>query len=118
MFLAALEGPKPAVQRLFGAICTDSRHAEVVVLDNRHIAARNFMDWALCCGNFPSSDQVLASEPAMRDGFQPERLTPSSALGLLTQFRDLQAQPPRTRRLSLRACPLDIECQDAICAAG
>jgi hypothetical protein len=54
----------------------------------------------------------------MRDGFHPERLTPSSALGLLAQLRDLQAQLPRTRRVSIRACPLNSECQDAICAAA
>lgn len=117
-FLAALEGPKPAVQRLFGAICTDSRHSEIVVLENRPITSRHFTDWALCCGIFPTADRILAGEPATRDGFHPERLTLPSALGLLTLFRDLQAQPPRARRTSIRACPLDGECQDAICAAA
>lgn len=117
-FLGALEGPKLALQRLFGAICTDSRHSDVVVLENRHIVSRHFTDWTLCCGIFPSADQVLAGEPAMRDGFRPERLTLPSALGILTLFRDLQAQPPRIRRASILACPLNGECQDAICAAA
>jgi len=116
--LAALEGPKPALQRLFGAICTDSRHTEIVVLENRRIMSRHFTDWTLCCGIFPSADQVLAGEPATRDGFHPGRLTLPSALGLLTLFRDLQAGPPRDRRVSIRACPLDGECKDATCAAA
>ena len=117
VFLGLLEGPRTAVRRRFGAIGVDPRHTDIVVVESRQVQTRHFADWTLCCGAFPSDLEIFAAEPAMREGLQPERLTPASALGLLSLLRELQAEPPRTGRTSIRNCPLDRDCEDRICAA-
>lgn len=118
-FLQALEGPKPAVQQIYGAISSDPRHEALRVIESRPVAARQFRDWTLCCGRFAADDEALAEEPALKDGFHPERLTVSGALGLLCIMRDLQAFPPRARRGPAGgACSLAAACRDTLCAAS
>jgi len=115
-FLQALEGPKDAVLQVYGAISTDPRHMSLHLLESRAVGARQFEDFSLCCGVFDADEPVFRREPAMRDGFSPELLTPASALGLLSVVRDLQRSPPRIRRGERGECPLAEECLDRTCA--
>lgn len=114
-FLQVLEGEKETVQQLFGAISSDNRHFAVHVLEGRSTTSRQFNDWSLCCGVFPSDMYAFSREPAVANGFQPELLTPFSALGLLTLMRDLQKSPPRCQRGSPGDCSLVDECRDRVC---
>ncbi len=43
----------------------------------------------MCCGQFLAGDPVVTAEPALRDGLDPERLSPAAVLGLLCVVRDL-----------------------------
>ncbi|WP_421937626.1 BLUF domain-containing protein [Phenylobacterium sp.] len=117
-FLHALEGPKEAVRQVYGGISSDVRHTGLTVLENRRVVARQFADWSICCGLFDSDDPVLAQEPALRNGFHPDVLSPSAALGLLSVVRDLQASPPRSERGYGEECPLAGICLDRVCADG
>ena len=117
-FLQVLEGPKEAVQLAFGAISVDSRHSDLQIVESRAVNSRQFADWGVCCGVFPSDRIVLGREPAMEDRFQPELLSPASALGLLTMMRDLQGEQPRLGRGDFRWCGLASECLDRTCAEG
>lgn len=117
-FLQVLEGDKDAVRQVYGAILLDPRHTDVQLLDSRAIVTRQFADWSLCCGVFPDDGAAFAHEPALRDGFKPELLSPASALGLLATMRDLQRLEPRSRRGPPAACALAAECLDRACANG
>ncbi|CAN7556568.1 BLUF domain-containing protein [Phenylobacterium sp. LjRoot219] len=115
-FLQVLEGPKEAVQLVFGAISVDARHSDMHILDHREVSGRQFSDWTLCCGLFARDSTILTREPAMEAGFRPELLSPAAALGLLATMRDLQCAPPRIERGEISECNLAGECLDRSCA--
>jgi transcriptional regulator with XRE-family HTH domain len=89
-FLQVLEGPGEAVAQLFERIMQDSRHDNVVVIEHRPIRRRQFADWSMCCGQLLAGGPAVAAEPALRNGLNPETLSPAAALGLLCVVRDLQ----------------------------
>ena len=60
-FLQALEGDPEAVTTAFERIKADPRHAGVVVLSRREVAAREFGDWAM------ASRTALEGESEMLD---------------------------------------------------
>jgi hypothetical protein len=117
-FLQVLEGSRETVLQIYGAISTDSRHRDLRVIESRAVASRHFPDWSLCCGLFASDCEHLRGMPSMEDGFHPERLSPATALGLLSLVRNLQLEDPRNRRGSIVACALQAQCQDRACADG
>lgn len=91
-FLQTLEGPKDAVLQIYGAISTDRRHRDLNVLESRAVAARHFADWAMCAAFAAPDDVVFGREPAMAKGFDPDLLTPATAIGLLSIARDLKLE--------------------------
>jgi transcriptional regulator with XRE-family HTH domain len=117
-FLQVLEGSREAVLQIYGAISTDSRHRELRVIESRAVASRHFPDWSLCCGLFASDCEHFRGIPSMEDGFHPERLSPASALSLLSLVRNLELEDPRNRRDSIVACVLQAQCRDRACADG
>lgn len=117
-FLQLIEGEKSAVQQVYGAISSDPRHSGLRVVESRAVASRQFAGWELCCGVFDSDEPILRQESALAGGFDPETLTPASAVGLLSVMRDLQHAPPRDGRASGAPCPLAARCRDLACAGG
>ena len=117
-FLQVLEGEKQVVQQIYGAISADPRHTSLQVIESRPVVSRQFSDWTFCCGLFPSDRDLFGAEPALREGFRPEDLTPVAALGLLSVVKDVQQTPPRLSRGSPSDCPLADECLDRSCTAG
>lgn len=48
IFFQILEGPAEAVDRVYAAIASDSRHTDLVVLElEQEIATRNYPDWSM-----------------------------------------------------------------------
>ena len=117
-FLQVLEGGRSAVLQVYGSISTDPRHQSLKLIESRPVTRRQFPEWSLCCGIFENDAIMLEREPAMRDGFHPEALTPASALGLLGMMRDLQQELPRRDRSAGGDCPLAAKCMDQVCAAN
>ena len=115
-FLGVLEGQKDNVRQLFGSISCDARHGAITVLSDQPASARRFRDWTVGCGLFPSDLPVLGAEPALRDGFHPEALSPASALGFVSLMRDLADEAPRDGLKSRVPCPLAGTCLDRVCA--
>ena len=114
-FLQVLEGTREAVWQVFGAISSDPRHTALHPLENRSVVTRQFSDWTLCCGQFPSDRTLFEAEPALAGGFQPGSLSPAAALGLLALVRDMQRSPPRNARGEPATCVLATECIDQTC---
>lgn len=117
-FLSVLEGPKDNVRQVYGAISCDRRHASLSVISDQPAPARHFPDWNVCCGLFQSDAEMVGDEPALREGFHPESLSPASALGLLSVMRDLKETSPRKDLHSRCPCPLAGVCLDRMCASG
>lgn len=117
-YLEALEGPKDAVLRVYGAISSDPRHRQISLIESRPVPARRFADWRLCCGIFDGEDELFEGEPAFDGGFRPERLSPAAALGVLATVRDLEEAPPRCGRREPARCALICECRDRACAGA
>jgi transcriptional regulator with XRE-family HTH domain len=82
-FLQIIEGPKEAVWQVYGAIASDSRHHELHTLQTRPVDFRLLQETGLSVGVFNRGDSIFADEPAMIEGFAPERLSPASAVALL-----------------------------------
>lgn len=116
-FLSVLEGPKDSVRQVYGAISCDHRHVSLSILSDQSAPARHFPDWSVCCGLFQSDADLVGGEPALREGFRPESLSPASALGLLSVMRDLQDSSPRNELRSRCPCPLAGICLDRACAS-
>ncbi len=117
-FLSVLEGPRDKVRQVYGEISCDRRHAALSIISDQSAPARRFSDWSVCCGLFQSDAEMVGDEPALREGFHPEGLSPASALGLLTVLRDLAETAPRKDLHSRRPCPLADICLDRPCAMG
>lgn len=115
-FLSVLEGPKDNVRQVYGAISCDRRHASLSIISDQPTPVRHFPDWTVSCGQFPSDVGMVGDEPALREGFHPEGLSPASALGLLSVMRDLQEVSPRKDLHSRCPCPLAGACLDGACA--
>lgn len=117
-FLSVLEGPKDKVREVYGAISSDPRHIALSIISNHSTPGRRFLDWRICCGRFEEDDVTVWREPAFKDGFHPEGLSPASALGLLIAMRDLTEAFPRKELDSRYPCALAGICLDKACAQG
>lgn len=115
-FLGILEGAKDDVWQVFGSISCDARNNAISVVSDLPASARRFHDWTISCGLFASDAAILGDEPALREGFHPEALSPTSALGLVTVIRDLAEESPRKALHSRVPCPLARICLDRVCA--
>lgn len=116
-FVGVLEGPRDNVRQVYGAISCDQRHAGLSIISDQKASARQFRDWSVCCGLFPSDMDAIGDEPALREGFRPEGLSPASALGLISVMRDLTEESPRRNLHSRTPCPLAGLCLDRTCAS-
>lgn len=106
--LHAIEGDLDAVRLTFAALATDPRHTAIGVIVTQPIEERLFADW-------PGAEDVPATEleqfrqePALADGFRPERLSPATALGLLMQIKGARRASPKATKgpdSSFRATP-------------
>lgn len=88
--LHAIEGEASAVRQLFGAIASDARHTALTVVENRTVSSRLFYDWSGCDSLSTAEMDVLRREPALKDGFRPDLLSPASALGLLIRVGEIR----------------------------
>ncbi len=55
-FAQVLEGPQPAIERIFEHIQRDPRHGDVTVLESGDAERRDFPDWAMAHVHPPSTD--------------------------------------------------------------
>lgn len=87
-----LEGPKSEVLRIYSSILADPRHFAIQTVQSESVRARQFRDWSLRTSVLPSGSEAVVKGLGMADGFQPERLTEVSAMGLLAQIRSSDAE--------------------------
>jgi hypothetical protein len=87
-FLQALEGPGEAVERAYQRILGDRRHANASLLAFGPTRRRAFASWNMCARRLSRADDAILEGLHDHD---PDAWTAESALSLLKQVRDVQA---------------------------
>lgn len=86
-FLQCLEGPRRIINETYEKIMSDERHKELVILDYKEIACREFTDWAM--GYVPIShiNSSLSLKYARSNEFSPYEISGESALKMLLEIK-------------------------------
>jgi hypothetical protein len=66
-FAQVLEGDKNSVCRLFESIARDRRHAQVQVIEEGWIEARDFLQWAIAYVGARNAPKLVAPNPDLND---------------------------------------------------
>jgi hypothetical protein len=96
VFLQVLEGEPRAVQTTFGRILQDRRHACATVVSAGPVFQRAFGRWDMCLRTLNHGEAEILDVLKLREPFDPRRLTPHSALRLLTSVAQIQNPQPVT----------------------
>lgn len=91
-FVQALEGPAEKVQLAFGRISRDARHSDPTVIAAGPAEKRLFGEWNMCARVLAPSDAAILDVIDSKGEFEPEALTPTSALRLLTTVAGIQRE--------------------------
>ncbi len=57
-FAQALEGPKPAIERIFEKIQRDARHGDVTILETGYADKRDFSEWSMAYVHPPTEQEA------------------------------------------------------------
>ncbi len=85
-FMQCLEGPKDAVNTLYGHIVRDSRHIRVTLLEYQEIERRMFEDWSMAFVQAGDLDPQTLRNYGSRGKFDPFALTPDQARNLVVEI--------------------------------
>ncbi|MBL8770924.1 MAG: helix-turn-helix domain-containing protein [Phenylobacterium sp.] len=83
--LHVLEGPREAVQRYYGGVASLPPDGPFTVVSSEPILANLFDGWDVCLSRDDPAMAALLEDSTLGGGFQPARLTPVEALGLLVR---------------------------------
>ena len=86
LFLQVLEGGRTAVNRLYGRIVADPRHAGVELLDYQQIGERHFAGWAMGQVNVARLNPALLLKYSATTRLDPYAMNGSTALALLDEL--------------------------------
>lgn len=89
-FIQVLEGAEMAVGHACGRILNDPRHCEATVISAERVVARGFSDWNMCARSLSASDAAILEVLDAREVLDLRKLTPRSALRLLTKVAEIQ----------------------------
>jgi hypothetical protein len=91
-FMQVLEGPEEAVMDIFGKIQKDTRHTDIIVLNNEPLEERAFSDWRMAFLNL--DDETARAEHGLSDFLREDfkadkfRETPKLAYSMLLSFKE------------------------------
>jgi hypothetical protein len=102
MFLQCLEGPRDAVNGLYGKIVNDSRNTDVTLLQYSEINERTFSKWTMAYARADEITKNLLLKFNAYDVFDPYSMNASQALGFI---RGLLEEKDRLFRTSLKDSP-------------
>lgn len=84
-FLQLLEGPAGEIERVFGRIAQDPRHADVTVIDKVLAERRMFRDWNMGQHQVTAADQTLLAQAGLAT-FTPDVLDEPNAIKIMTSL--------------------------------
>lgn len=88
-FMQSLEGPKDAVNQLYGDIARDSRHTRVTPLEYHEIEKRTLGDWSMVFVQASDLDAKMLRKYGSRGKF--DAFTLSTHIGAHDDYRLMQA---------------------------
>lgn len=94
-FVQALEGRREVLERIYARISADGRHYDVAMISSRPAEARLFGEWNMCARSMGPADEAILDVLDARGAFDAARLTPDSALKLLTTVAGIQRRTVR-----------------------
>ena len=91
-FLQCLEGPKEVILALYENILADSRHTNVVRLDERELQSRVFGDWRMAFLKASHIDANILRRFTSGSKFDPYALDPDQAWELFCALAELASE--------------------------
>ena len=85
-FMQCLEGPKDAVNELYGEIARDGRHTRVTLLEYQEIEQRTFAEWSMAFAQANALDTLVLRRYGSRGKFDPFALNPEQARNLVVEI--------------------------------
>lgn len=88
-FCQILEGKEANVTALYGRICADERHCDLVQIVREPIAYRGFADWTMgfCALEAGEVDSLLGEHRVFADASSLRRMGPDRAKKLMQSFK-------------------------------
>ena len=90
LFLQCLEGPRAAVNELYGKIVNDTRNKDVTLLDYADIDERVFEKWSMAYVRANDLTESLITKYGAGKSFDPYAMTARQALGFVRRLVDEQ----------------------------
>ncbi|MEE4378105.1 MAG: BLUF domain-containing protein [Candidatus Competibacteraceae bacterium] len=88
-FFQCLEGPRPAVNRIYNKILTDPRHEDVQILEMRETTGRYFDGWSMKFISLKSIENKFIRQTGL-SSFDPYKLDSNGVDELLNAFRQTE----------------------------
>ncbi len=85
-FMQCLEGPKDAVNELYGDIARDGRHTQVTLLEYQDIEKRSFGSWSMAFIRTNDLDVKMLRKYGSQGKFDPFSLSPEQARDLVIEI--------------------------------
>jgi len=78
------------VRGAYNRISSDPRHSHIRIISSEPAEARLFREWNMCARALAPSDEAILDVLDAKGVFNPAKLTPQVALGLLITVADIQ----------------------------
>ena len=86
LVLQALEGGRNAVSQIYGHICHDTRHTDVVLLDFEEITERRFGSWTMGQVNLAKLNTSIVLKYSEKTTLDPYSVSGKVSLALLEEL--------------------------------
>ena len=85
-FLQWIEGPRDAVNQLYGRIVNDPRHISATLLEYAEVDERCFTTWSMACVSMRDVGTDTLRKYSARGAFDPFSMSTGSARGFLREL--------------------------------
>ncbi len=82
-FAQVLEGPRPAIERIFERIQRDPRHGEVTILESEETAIRDFPEWSMAHVQPPTGAEATGVAATLNEAMSNPEESGKEVLDLL-----------------------------------
>ena len=86
IFMQVLEGGRDTVNHLYGRICSDSRHRDVIVLHYEEITERRFSSWTMGQVNLERVNPSILLKYSERPVLDPYAVSGQVSMALLDEL--------------------------------
>lgn len=93
VFIQALEGPREAVEGVYGRVLGHGRHDAVRIVSAGPADERLFAAWSMCSATLDLRDAEILAVVGDPDALDPEFLDPIPTLNLLSAVSQMQSLP-------------------------